>query len=63
MMVKLIQTQVCQTVPQAMRRIFCSPGALRILFTVWTIILLKAIPVGRGTALRLGPPKVGWIPF
>eukprot|EP00667_Euglena_gracilis_P007417 EG_transcript_7491 len=46
MMVKLLQTDVCRTVPQAVHRIFCSPGALRILFTVWTIILVKAIPTG-----------------
>lgn len=57
MMVKLLQTDVCRTVPQAVHRIFCSPGALRILFTVWTIILVKAIPAGLCTALwGLGEP-------
>uniref|UniRef100_A0A7S4GAT8 ADP,ATP carrier protein n=1 Tax=Eutreptiella gymnastica TaxID=73025 RepID=A0A7S4GAT8_9EUGL len=51
MMIKLIQTDVCKTVPQAMQRIFCSRGAFEILFAVWSIILVKAIPYG---ALKLG---------
>jgi hypothetical protein len=51
MVVKLIQTDVCATVPQALARIFRCPGALKILFVVWTITLWKTIPVG---ALKLG---------
>ena len=48
-MIKLIQTDVCKTVPQAMQRIFCSRGAFEILFAVWSIILgLLLIEAGDG---------------
>eukprot|EP00669_Euglena_mutabilis_P008073 TRINITY_DN3213_c0_g1_i1.p1 TRINITY_DN3213_c0_g1~~TRINITY_DN3213_c0_g1_i1.p1 ORF type:complete len:468 (-),score=24.92 TRINITY_DN3213_c0_g1_i1:132-1511(-) len=46
MLVKLLQTDVCRTVPEALRRIFLSPGAGRILFSIWTIVILKSIPNG-----------------
>lgn len=55
MMVKMIQTDVCATVPQAMARIFRSPGAMKVLFAVWTITLFKTIPYG---ALKIGVYEV-----
>eukprot|EP00667_Euglena_gracilis_P006430 EG_transcript_6482 len=55
MMIKLIQTDVCATVPQALARIFKSRGALKILLAVWTITLFKTVPYG---ALKIGVYEV-----
>eukprot|EP00668_Euglena_longa_P002615 GGOE01003058.1.p1 GENE.GGOE01003058.1~~GGOE01003058.1.p1 ORF type:complete len:516 (-),score=164.71 GGOE01003058.1:346-1830(-) len=55
MMIKLIQTDVCATVPQALTRIFRSRGALKILLAVWTITLFKTVPYG---ALKIGVYEV-----
>jgi len=56
MVVKLIQTDVCATVPQALARIFRCPGALKILFVVWTITLWKTARARPLPSMRFVPP-------
>jgi len=51
MMVKLIQTGVCENVQAALKRIFMSEGCWRTLGTIWIVVLFKDIPNG---ALRMG---------
>jgi len=63
MMIKLIQTEVCDGWRKALDRIFFSPGAAQRLVTIWIVVLFKDIPNG---ALRMGIYQfyeecVGWM--